>query len=167
MLVERDVMVGGYKYMTVMNGWRHTPAPFHFTFSHAYHFHDMCVFGHACHGVNPKAGRCMSRGKLWLVSLPPSIHTHTHTHTHTHAMPLTAEAGGHGRCQYKLRLITVPSHQHTSDWRWMREVGPLRGNHLQLHTGQRVSDPIRLRHHTRAVERQDAAVMEPSKWVGT
>ena len=103
-----------------------------------------------------------------LIYLPPHTHTHTHTHTHarTHSMPLRTEAGGCCRCQYKLRLITVPSHQHTSDRRWMREVSPLRGSHLQLHTGQRVSDPVRLRHHTRAVTRQDAAVMEPSKRVG-
>ena len=154
--------------MTVMNEWRHTHAPLLFTFSHAYHFHDVCEFGHARPGVNPKAGRCVSRGKLWLINLPTSTHTHTHTHTHarTHSMPLRTEAGSCCRCQYKLRLITVPSHQHTSDRRWMREVSPLRGSHLQLHTGQRVSDPVRLRHHTRAVTRQDAAVMEPSKRVG-
>ena len=123
----------------------------------------VCSVTHVTGSIQKPAGAWAEVSFDSLVYLPP----HIHTHTHTHAMPLTAEAGGHSRCQYKLRLITVPSHQHTSDWRWMREVGPLRGNHLQLHTGQRVSDPIRLRHHTRAVERQDAAVMEPSKWVGT
>lgn len=122
----REHVSGAVKWSSAnecINTWMwwmnsHTHLVFNHTFSHAHHFHNMCVRSLMHIAGSSEPSRCISKGKLRLIILPPPTHARTHMHTHN-ASAVGGEASG--RCQPQLRLITVPSHQHTRDRRWIRK----------------------------------------------